>query len=185
MFNFGGEPKTLSRDVLAVQIPDGNGIELKSGEQLWLTQRLGGMFTVETEMGYLARIDGKDADALDEEVPPERLRDPKDFEGKSLDEMVWMELQSCYDPEIPANIVDLGLVYSCHVIPLDDGNNRIDVEMTLTAPGCGMGEVLKSDVETRVRELPGVSKIHVEIVFDPPWESSMMTEAARLQLGML
>lgn len=179
----GGLETTLSRDCKAIQIPDGTSVILEQGHHVYITQVLGGMFTVETEFGYLARIDGRDADALGQEIPPERkLVDNSD---KSLDEQIWAQLRTCYDPEIPVNIVELGLIYECKIIPLDDNENRVDIMMTLTAPGCGMGEILKSDIETKVLDIPGVKSANIDLVFDPPWESSLMSEAARLQLGMM
>jgi probable FeS assembly SUF system protein SufT len=180
----GGQESTLTRDCKGVQIPEGTPTILEKGHLVYITQVLGGMFTVETEFGYLVRIDGKDADALGQEVPPER-RTIEFSEHKSLEETVWAQLRTCYDPEIPVNIVELGLVYECKVSPLEEGGNRADIQMTLTAPGCGMGEILKSDVETKLLDIPGITTASVEVVFDPPWESGMMSEAARLQLGMM
>ena len=180
----GGQKIELTRDVDAIQIPEGTKLNLTKGDPVYVMQVLGGMFTVETENGYLARIDGRDADAIGQEVPPERK--PIDMtQSKSVEEHVWEQLRTCYDPEIPVNIVELGLIYDVKVIDFDGGGYRVDIEMTLTAPGCGMGEILKQDIEQKILDIGEVRVANVEIVFDPAWESSMMTEAARLQLGMM
>ena len=182
----GGQEVTLTRDCKAIQIPNGTPVLLEKGQSAYITQILGGMFTVETEMGYLARIDGKDADALGQPVPPESQPVPENT-GKTLEQKAWDQLRTCYDPEIPVNIVELGLIYECRLSPLEDqpGKYRADVQLTLTAPGCGMGEVLKSDVENKLLDIPEIEVANVEVVLDPPWESAMMSEAARLQLGMM
>jgi len=134
-------------------------------------------------MGYLARIDGRDADAIGEE-PPDQL-DEASAAGKSVQDLSWDQLRTCYDPEIPVNIVDLGLVYGCEVTPLPDGGNRVDVKFTLTAPGCGMGDVLREDIRQKLLTVPGVKEADVQVLFDPPWNMSMMSDAAKLQLGMM
>ena len=181
----GGQEVEILRDCRAIIIPDGSATELKKASRAYITQVLGGMFTVETENGYLVRIDGLDADALGQPVPAERkTKEQLASDGKSLEEMVWAQLRTCYDPEIPVNIVDLGLIYDCKVLS-EQEDHRAEVQMTLTAPGCGMGEVLKGDIEQKLLDVPGIKSAHVEIVFDPAWESSMMSEAARLQLGMM
>lgn len=178
------EHTQLLRDVAAIQIPDGTPITLTAATPLVITQSLGGTFTVMTPYGGLARIDEKDADALGKQ--PTTSASPSDAAGEvPLDERVWGELKKCYDPEIPVNIVDLGLVYDCRVEPAAAWGNKVTVKMTLTAPGCGMGDVLAQDVRKRVEALAGVSEVDVEIVFDPQWSMDMMTEAARLQLGFL
>ena len=176
------EARTLSRDVEAVAIPYGDKIPLKAGAAVYITQSLGGSVTVVTDMGYMVRIDGKDADAVGEAVqaapPPEALA------TKSLVDLAWDQLKTCYDPEIPVNMVDLGLVYSCDVEPAGEGS-RIAVRFTLTAPGCGMGDYLRGDVESKLKSLPGVSETDVQVVLDPPWDQSRMSDAARLQLGLM
>jgi probable FeS assembly SUF system protein SufT len=134
-------------------------------------------------MGYLARIDSKDADAIGEE-PPAKIDDAS-AAGKSVEDLAWGELRTCYDPEIPVNIVDLGLVYGCQVSPLPDGGSQVDVKFTLTAPGCGMGDVLREDIRQKLLTVPGVKEANVEVLFDPPWSMSMMSDAAKLQLGMM
>jgi len=137
------------------------------------------MFTVETEWGYLVRIDGKDADALGQEVPQERQK-PDWSQYKTLEDSAWAQMKTCYDPEIPVNIVDLGLIYK-----LENKEGHLHVDMTLTAPGCGLGEVLRSDIEARLVDIPGVESVTIDLVFDPPWSAEMMSDAARLQLGVM
>ena len=173
----------LTRDVRAVVVPDGTQVTLTQGTRATIQQSLGGTHTVMTDLGFMARIDGADADALGLEVEePDAKEIPTDAE--SVEKSVWDVLRTCYDPEIPVNIVELGLVYECRVDRRDDDLYEVYVRMTLTAPGCGMGPVLQADVETKVRKLAGVDKAVVEVVFDPPWAREMMSEAAKLQLGM-
>jgi probable FeS assembly SUF system protein SufT len=188
MFMRGGTEVEVSRDLTAVLIPDGTDIALKKGAQVYIQQVLGGMFTVQTEEGQLVRIDGKDADALGQSVPNERRSiSEQEVKDKGMEACVLEQLKTCYDPEIPVNIVDLGLIYEQEIkpCPTDERFYFVRVEMTLTAPGCGMGEVLKSDVEKKIRDIPFVRDIVVDLVFDPPWESGLMSEAAKLQLGFL
>jgi probable FeS assembly SUF system protein SufT len=177
------DARTLSRDVLAAAIPYGDRIPLAAGTTVFVTQALGGSFTAVTDMGYMVRIEGKDADAIGAE-PPE-MPSAEALSSKSLEELAWDQLKTCYDPEIPVNMVDLGLVYGCEVQPLDGGGSRVSVRFTLTAPGCGMGDYLKRDVESKLAGLPGVDAVEVEIVLDPPWDQSRMSDAARLQLGLM
>jgi probable FeS assembly SUF system protein SufT len=176
------EPVTLSRDVIGILIPQGTKVELPEGANGAITQALGGSFTVQVE-GHLFRIDGKDADAIGKEV--QKGPDvPPDASDAQLEEAIWTQLHSCYDPEIPVDIVELGLIYECKVEPLTDGQRRAKVRMTLTAPGCGMGEILVEDVKTKVLALPTIAEADVELVFDPPWNQSMMSDAAKLATGM-
>ncbi|MDF9391933.1 MULTISPECIES: putative Fe-S cluster assembly protein SufT [Methylococcus] len=181
---YGREDIVLRRDVNAVQIPDGTPCVLPQGQVVSLFQSLGGNFTVTTERGYMARIAGADADALGKE-PPVMPGISPDADAESVEKNVWEVLRTVYDPEIPVNIVDLGLVYACRVIPDGSGGFKVEIVMTLTAPGCGMGPVLQSDVEYLVKNLPAVTAVEVSVVFDPPWGRDMMSEAAKLQLGML
>jgi probable FeS assembly SUF system protein SufT len=171
---------TLRRDCDSVEIPSGARKTLSAGIPLRIMQARGGSYTVATDFGAMYRIDGKDADALGLSSSPATAAGPA---GPLTEQMVLDRLKSIFDPEIPVNIVDLGLVYSCVIAPLEQGGNRIDVRMTMTAPGCGMGNVLKADVENKLAQLPEVSEVHVEIVFDPPWHAGLMSEAAKLQLG--
>jgi probable FeS assembly SUF system protein SufT len=144
-------------------------------------QSRGDSYTVWTDYGQMYRVDGKDADALG--LQPTSGTSDSARPGEFSEQMVWDILKSVYDPEIPVNIVDLGLIYSCDFTDVDDGGKRIDIKMSMTAPGCGMGNVLKADVESRLSRLPSVKQVDVEVVFDPPWDMSRMSEAARLQLG--
>lgn len=179
------EARTLSRDVEVAAIPYGDRLTLNAGSTVYVTQALGGSYTVMTDHGYMVRIEGKDADAIGEQptAPPSE----EELAGKSLEQRAWDQLKTCFDPEIPVNIVDLGLVYECTVKPVEgeDGQNKATVKFTLTAPGCGMGDYLKMDVQNKLLTLPGIKEADVEVVLDPPWNQSMMSDAARLQLGMM
>jgi probable FeS assembly SUF system protein SufT len=177
------EPVTLARDVKAVVIPAGDETTLAAGRTGFITQALGGSFTVYMD-GNLFRISGADADALGKS--PRRVPElPPGATDADVEELVWDQLRTCFDPEIPINIVDLGLVYECRLEPREDGARRVKVKMTLTAPGCGMGEVLVQDVRDKLSLVPTLAETDVELVFDPPWNHSMMSEAARLQTGMM
>ena len=171
----------LSRDCEALRIPSGERTLLPAGTRARITQSLGDQFTIATDQG-LFRIEGKDADALGQQRPE---APPAPVAGEFEEERVWEELRKVFDPEIPVNLVDLGLIYACRPISLDDGTYRVEIEMSMTAPGCGMGDILKEDVRRRVQALPGVREVRVEVVWDPPWEASRMSDAARLQLGWL
>jgi probable FeS assembly SUF system protein SufT len=178
------EPKTLTRDVEAAIIPVGDRVTLQKGEQATITQSLGGSYTVIVN-GNMFRIEGKDADALGMEVSTKAASTGAPVAQESLEKEVWNQLRSCYDPEIPVNIVDLGLIYDCHLAPIGGSSFKADVKMTLTAPGCGMGPMLAQDVQNKLLSLEGVDDVNVELVWDPPWNQGMMTEAAKLQLGLL
>jgi len=173
---------TVARDVEAREIPSGTPITLHTGDPVIITQTLGGSFTVMTPVGFLARIDGNDADAIGEEVA---VVDAAANEGKSTEDLAWDQLRTCFDPEIPVNIVDLGLVYACTLSPLPEGGQKIDVKFTLTAPGCGMGDVLREDIKGKLLTVPDINDADVQVVFDPPWSLQMMSDAAKLQLGMM
>jgi probable FeS assembly SUF system protein SufT len=179
------EPITLTRDCEAVQIPSGFATTLPAGTEVRITQSLGGAYTVTTDYGNMVRIAGKDADALGLTPEVSATASEAPATPEDVEKLVWDQLRTCYDPEIPVNIVELGLVYSCVVKPTVGGDNEVEVKFTLTAPGCGMGEYLKQDVQSKVAALPGVGGVDVEVVFDPPWNQSMMSEAAKLELGML
>jgi probable FeS assembly SUF system protein SufT len=176
------EPFVLRRDVKAVMVPAGIDIELKSGQSGFITQALGGSFTLYME-GNLFRLAGADADAIGKDVVKTPELPPNSTEDDVL-ALAWEQLRTCYDPEIPINIVDLGLIYECTVSAQPDGKRVIHVRLTLTAPGCGMGDVLVQDIRQKLEIIPTVESSDVELVFDPPWNQSMMTEAARLQTGM-
>ncbi len=177
-------PVTLARDVEVAIVPIGDKVTLKQGEQAQITQSLGGAYTVVVN-GNMFRIEGKDADALGFEAAASKTSTGQPVTQENLEKEIWNQLRSCYDPEIPVNIVDLGLIYDCHLSPLTPGSFKADVKMTLTAPGCGMGPVLAQDVQSRLLSLEGVDDVNVELVWDPPWNQGMMTEAAKLQLGLL
>ena len=176
-------PIELQRDCEATVIPGGDRITLLRGDQVQLTQALGGSFTVTTSCGYLARIGATDADALGLE-PPQGIDQPPASGAFALEHVI-EKLKTIFDPEIPVNVVDLGLIYTCEARPLPAGGHRVEIKMSMTAPGCGMGDVLREDAIARVREVPGVAEVDVELLWDPPWDPSRMSEAARLELGML
>ena len=173
----------LTRDCAASLIPRGEQVQLERGEQVLLTQALGGSFTVRTAKGQLARIAGGDADALGLEVP--RPSEPAATSDAFDIQQVFEALRTVYDPEIPINVVDLGLIYQCQAQPLEGGGQRVAIEMSMTAPGCGMGDVLREEARAKVLALPGVAEVEVELVWEPPWDQSRMSEAARLQLGLM
>jgi probable FeS assembly SUF system protein SufT len=174
---------TTTRDVVASEIPAGTKFTIPAGARLRITQSLGGSYTVMVPMGYLARIDGRDADAIGEE--PEQTPTDKATAEKPVEDLCWDQLRTCYDPEIPVNIVDLGLVYSVQLAPLPNGGHKVEVKFTLTAPGCGMGDVLREDIRQKLLTVPGIHEADVQVLFDPPWARSMMSDAAKLQLGMM
>ncbi len=179
------EPTTISRDCDAILIPDGTVIEVPEGSVVFITQALGGNYTINLN-GNLAQVGPKDADALGFEIPEEALiqGSPTLEDGSLNEEVVWGQMRTCYDPEIPINVVELGLIYDCQISALEDGNNRVDILMTLTAPGCGMGEFLAADVQSKVAAIPTVTEVDVQLTFDPQWSMEMMSEAARLEAGM-
>lgn len=183
MAGYENEPVVLSRDVEAVIVPAGTAVTLKAGLAGYITQALGGSFTLYIE-GNLYRIAGEQADAIGKE-PVSAPKLPPGATEEDVRELAWAQMRRCYDPEIPVNIVDLGLVYGCAVTLAPDGTRKLSVSMTLTAPGCGMGEVLVRDVRDKLEIIPTVSEADVQLVFDPPWSQSMMSEAARLQTGMM
>ena len=179
-----GKMITTTRDIDAILIPLGTPVIIPANAQVAITQELGGTYTVNVN-GNLARVEGKDADALGmiEEAPAEQI-EMAQAEGPVNEEELWNVLKTCYDPEIPVNIVDLGLVYDCHVVDTDEGTNHVEVVMTLTAPGCGMGPFIVDDVRQKVLSVANVNDVHVELVFEPPWDRHMMSDEARLHLGM-
>lgn len=183
MFGHTNEPFVLSRDVSAIIIPAGETLTLRSGTEGFITQALGGSFTVYVE-GNLFRVSGADADALGKDpVAPPKV--PDNATDADIEAVIWEQLKTCYDPEIPVDIVNLGLVYRCEITPLGNGQRSVSIDMTLTAPGCGMGDVLVQDAREKIAIIPTIADVDVELVFDPPWNMSMMTEEARLQTGMM
>ncbi len=184
-----GTTVALKREVSAIQIPSGDRVVLSEGALVFVTQTLGGSFTVQAPAyGGLFRIDGKDADALGAEPsnPAEASAPSRSPDSQEpLDETkLWDQLRKCYDPEIPVNIVDLGLVYDLAIRPVATGGSRIEVKMTLTAPGCGMGTAIASDARHKLQGVSGVSEADVQLVWDPPWNAEMMSDAGKRALGM-
>lgn len=183
MRGYENEPFVINRQVSAVMVPSGTPITLEPGLAGYITQALGGSFTLYVE-GNLYRLSGEQADAIGKHVvkTPELPPNATEDDVKAL---VWSQMRTCYDPEIPVNIVDLGLVYECEVTANEAGSRDVRISMTLTAPGCGMGDVLVADVREKVEAIPTVRKADVTLTFDPPWSQSMMSDAAKLQTGMM
>ena len=181
----GSEQVEIQREVEASVVPSGTRVTLEKGEAATITQSLGGTFTVVVN-GNMFRIDGKDADALGKEpqLTPAEL-DGKVENSEDLEKLLWDQMKTCYDPEIPVNIVDLGLIYDCHLEEIELGSHKASVKMTLTAPGCGMGPAIQADVENKILCVETVDAVEVELVWEPQWNRDMMTEAARLELGMM
>ena len=171
----------VKRAVQATLIPSGDKVTLKEGTPVYVTQALGNAYTVHVN-GNLVRIAGKDGDALGLVV----LDSPDiNLSEGSIEEKVWSQLKTCFDPEIPVNIADLGLVYAVQILPLGRHDHHVAITMTLTAPGCGMGPVLVTEIQEKIQQINGVSQVNVDLVFDPPWNRDMMTDEAKLQLGLL
>jgi len=183
MFHHSSQPCQFERDCAVVIIPSGDELTLPAGTVGYITQSLGGSFTVFVD-GNLFRVAGIDADAIGKEpILPPAL--PENASDDDVEQLVWSQMKTCYDPEIPVNIVDLGLVYSCVVDKIEQGKREVSVTMTLTAPGCGMGDIIVEDVRSKIQIIPTVQKVNVDLTFEPPWNHHMMTEAARLETGML
>lgn len=178
-----GQPINVIRDVQAVEVPGGYRGILPAGKAVRIVQSLGGDYTVITDDGHMLRIEGKDADAIGE--TPSQAPQPGSTAGEFSPEQVWEQLKLVYDPEIPVNIVDLGLVYKMDIARMEDGKHRVDIEMTMTAPGCGMSDILKADAHNKVAMLSSVSEVNVDVVFDPPWTPERMSDAAKLKLGWM
>jgi probable FeS assembly SUF system protein SufT len=177
--------RILSRDVTATQIPSGERISLAAGTKVHITQTLGGSYTVIIDFG-LARIDGRDADAIGEAAAETVAQTAPATDGAPDPEAIWDQLKKVFDPEIPVNIVDLGLVYSMEVEQLPDaGGYRVNISMTLTAPGCGMGPAIAEDARSKVLLAPGVSSADVRLVWDPAWNQSMISEEGKMRLGLV
>jgi len=180
----------LSRDCEVTMIPSGERVVVPEGTEVRVLQSLGGNVTVQGDYGQLMRIDEKDvevlgADYLAQLAKPVEKPEGAVAEGEFDAERVWEQLRTVYDPEIPVNIVELGLVYECKATPLPEGGNRVEIQMTVTAPGCGMGPVLVEDVRQKVKSVPGVTEADVQLVWDPPWDQGRMSDVARLQLGWI
>lgn len=184
----------LERDCEVTLIPSGERMVLPAGTEVQVQQTLGGNVTVQAMYGQLMRIDEKDAEALGPgymasvqkpEPAPTAAAEGAEGEQAYSEEALWEQLRTVYDPEIPVNIVELGLVYECKATPLEQGGHKVDIRMTVTAPGCGMGPVLQEDVKRKALNVPGVKEANVELVWDPPWDQSRMSDVARLQLGWM
>jgi probable FeS assembly SUF system protein SufT len=182
MFSHTSQPCTFEHDCEVVMIPLGDVVTIPAGTVGYITQSLGGSFTVFVD-GNLFRVAGVDADAIGKQpVMPPSL--PEDATEEDVERLLWDQMKTVYDPEIPVNIVDLGLVYRCEMRSDENGERVVDVEITLTAPGCGMGDILVDDVKSKLELVPTIREVHVELTFDPPWNHSMMSEVARLETGM-
>jgi len=178
---------TTAREVEAIQIPSGTKTTIPAGTPGVITQTLGGSYTIATYQG-LARIAEKDLDALGLEKPASANGSSKTTTsdaGPADEKAVWNQLRQCFDPEIPVNIVDLGLVYDCQLIQKPEGGTKVEVKMTLTAPGCGMGPAIASDAQSKILSIEGVDEADVQLVWDPPWNQNMISEAGRMKLGMV
>ncbi len=174
----------VKQKCLATTIPDGNNIYLLSGQRIYITKILGGMFSAETENGQYIRIHGKYATNIGQDIPNECKKINKEqLTHYSLEEIAWKQLKTCYDPEIPVNIVELGLIYKVHISIAS--YNTITVTMTLTSPGCAMSETLKEDVEQKLMLIDKIKKVYINIVFKPTWNTNMMSRAAKLHLGLM
>jgi probable FeS assembly SUF system protein SufT len=176
----------LKRDCRAIEIPSGIPQVLQHGTPARIMQSLGTSYTVVAGCGLMYRIDAADADALGIEAPASTPHAPAAQQSAAAEfseKLVQDQLRTVYDPEIPVNVLDLGLIYACQITPVEGGQHKIDIKMSMTAPGCGMGDVLKADVEAKLLRLPGVREVHIELVLDPPWSPARMSEAAKLQLG--
>ena len=185
MYSRSSEPVRFERDCEVVLVPQGDVVTLPAGSIGYITQALGGSYTVFVE-GNLFRVAGHDADAIGKE-PTDPIELPEGASDAEVEKLVWQQLRTCFDPEIPINVVDLGLVYEASVQPHPDkpGQRLVGIRMTLTAPGCGMGDILVADVRDKLEMIPTVAEADVDLVFDPPWNRSMMSEVARLETGML
>lgn len=182
MFSNSYTPARFERDCEVVLVPEGTAVELPAGTSGYITQSLGGSFTIYVD-GRLFRLAGDDADAIGKEPPPSPKL-PENASDKDVEDLVWSQLRTIFDPEIPINVVDLGLIYECNLRHLEDDSRQVDIAMTLTAPGCGMGDILVADVRDRLKMIPTVEQVNVALTFDPPWSQAMMSEAARLETGM-
>jgi probable FeS assembly SUF system protein SufT len=177
------EPVVVRRPVDGLMVPSGIPVSIPTDSLVYITQAMGGSFTVYFE-GNLVRIPGADADALGKEpIRPPDL--PEGATDEQFEALVWEQLKTIYDPEIPINVVELGLIYECDIHRLDDGRRAVSLSMTVTAPGCGMGEILVEEARQKIAIIPTVADVKVDLVFDPPWTQDRMSEAARLEAGLL
>ncbi len=174
----------LKRECAATEIPSGRAITFFQGTEVIIVQMLGGSYTVMTHMGQMASIAGKDVDALGK-TPTTEPAPQESGEAPSTEKLVWAQLKTCYDPEIPHSIVDLGLVYDCKITDTDEAAKKVNIKMTLTAPGCGMGPAIAEDAKSKVLLVPGVSTADVRITWDPPWNQQMISEEGKMKIGLV
>lgn len=182
MFSQTSQPCQFERDCDVVMIPSGNEVSMPAGTVGYITQALGGSFTVFVD-GNLFRVAGVDADAIGKE-PVQPLKLAENASDDDVEKLIWDQMKTCYDPEIPVNVVDLGLIYDCELSTGADGSRSVSVRMTLTAPGCGMGDILVDDVRSKIALIPTIDDVQVELTFEPLWNHHMMSEVARLETGM-
>ena len=181
----GNEPVLLKRDVQVIAVPAGNAVALPEGTEVVITQALGGAYTLLVPTyGGLFRLASRDADAIGKESRPEDANARRSLSGEELEKEVWQALKTCYDPEIPVNIVDLGLIYDMQILPLAEGANRVQVKMTLTAQGCGMGASIAGDAQNKLLDIAGVQEADVQVVWDPPWTPEKISPEGRTLLGI-
>jgi probable FeS assembly SUF system protein SufT len=181
----GNDPLFLKRDVQVIAVPAGNAVSLPQGTEVIITQALGGSYTLMVPTyGGLFRLANKDADAIGKDVQPEEALNRGPLSGEGLEKEVWQALKTCYDPEIPVNIVDLGLIYDLKINPLDGSENRVEIKMTLTAQGCGMGASIAADAQNKLLEIPGIKEADVQIVWDPVWTPEKISPEGRTLLGI-
>ncbi len=186
MYGTGNDPIKLTRDVQTVAVPAGYGVTLPQGTEVVVTQSLGGSFTLLVpSYGGLFRVASRDADAIGKEVPPEAAAAAVEpLSGEELEQRIWQVLKTCYDPEIPVNIVDLGLIYDLKILPIEEQKSRVEVKMTLTAQGCGMGTSIAADAQWKLLDLPGVKEADVQVVWDPPWTPQRISPEGKSILGI-
>ncbi|TFE70397.1 putative Fe-S cluster assembly protein SufT [Candidatus Methylacidiphilum fumarolicum] len=175
----------LTRDVEAILIPSGDKVQLQKDKPFQITQSMGGSYTIIYDNRLLVRVDAKDADALGIQQELSTQKEILSEHEELTEEIIYSRLKEVYDPEIPVNIVDLGLVYDCQIKRKEDGSYAVAVKMTLTAPGCGMGTILAQDAQSRILEIPSVSEAQVDLVWDPPWNPSMISEEGKMILGLV
>ena len=179
--------RILSRDISAIQIPNGTREPLLAGTRVYIHQVLGGSYTVQTDIG-LFRVDGKDGDAIGEKVIEDKVEAPLTLaDGSPNPDAIWEQIKKVYDPEIPVNVVDLGLIYSMEIEkdPEKEGGYRVFIAMTLTAPGCGMGPAIAEDVKAKVMSVPGITQAEVNLTWEPPWSQTMISEEGKMILGLI
>jgi probable FeS assembly SUF system protein SufT len=186
MYGAGSDPIKLSRDVQTIAVPAGYAVTLPQGTEVVITQSLGGSYTLlVSSYGGLFRLTSRDADAIGQEISPEDAAAAgQPLSADELEPRIWQALKTCYDPEIPVNIVDLGLIYEMKILPIDTGGNRIEVKMTLTAQGCGMGTSIASDAQFKLLDLPGVKEADVAVVWEPPWTPQRISPEGKTVLGI-